>query len=79
MDMRINDRPHYPSREGLAHFMALNTALWIFDVDRHAMWWANPRAVAFWRAHDLDALLARASASLQKYRSPFNGSMMVAS
>ena len=59
MDMPSNDRPHYRSREDLAHFMALNTPLWIFDVDQHAMWWANPRALAFWQAPELEALLAR--------------------
>ena len=59
MDSLSQSRPHYRCREDLAQFEALNTPLWIFDVDRHAMWWANSRAFAFWGAENLEALLAR--------------------
>ncbi len=33
--------------------------VWIFDVDRHAMWWANPAALNFWKAGSLQELRAR--------------------
>jgi signal transduction histidine kinase/CheY-like chemotaxis protein len=59
MDSQDTDRPYYRSPAELASFETLNTPLWIFDVDRHAMWWGNQRALGFWRARDLDALLAR--------------------
>ena len=59
MDSSLKDRPHYYSHQDLAQFEALSTPLWIFDVDRHAMWWANSRALAFWRAENLEALIAR--------------------
>ena len=59
MDNWNKDRPHYHSHEDLAQFEPLNTPLWVFDVDRHAMWWANPSALVFWRAESLKALLAR--------------------
>lgn len=33
--------------------------IWIFDVDRHAMWWANAAALKFWSAASLQELLSR--------------------
>jgi signal transduction histidine kinase len=59
MDSLNKDRPHYRSPEDLAHFESLNTPLWVFDVDRHAMWWANQSALVFWRVESLQALLDR--------------------
>ena len=59
MDRKAMSRPHYSCREDLAQFEPLNTVLWIFDVDRHTIWWANPRAIAFWRTDTLDELLER--------------------
>ncbi len=59
MDCWAEDRPVYRGREDLAQFESLNTPLWVFDVDRHAMWWGNSSALTFWRVESLDALLAR--------------------
>ncbi len=37
----------------------LNTPIWVFDVDRHEMWWANRSGLAFWKAQSLDEMRAR--------------------
>src|SRR5690606_38014912 len=52
-------KQHFAGREALDALDRLNTPIWVFDVDRHAMWWANRRALHFWRAETLEALLAR--------------------
>lgn len=33
--------------------------VWVFDIDRQRVWWANPAALRLWGAPDLDALRAR--------------------
>lgn len=33
--------------------------IWVFDVDRHAMWWANTASLKFWSAGSLEELTAR--------------------
>jgi signal transduction histidine kinase len=33
--------------------------IWVFDIDRLGMWWANRAGVAFWSARDLTELQAR--------------------
>lgn len=33
----------------------LPTPIRIFDVDRHAMWWTNAAALAFWQAPSIAA------------------------
>lgn len=40
----------------LAH---LQLAVWIFDIDRARIHWANPAALGLWRAKDIDSLRAR--------------------
>ena len=40
-------------------FEALGTPLWIFDIERRCMWWANKAALALWNADDLQSLLGR--------------------
>ena len=52
-------KQHFSDRQALQSLDLLNTPVWIFDVERHAMWWANRRAVQFWRADSLEELLAR--------------------
>ncbi len=52
-------KQHFSKRGELASFDLLNTPVWIFDVERHAMWWANRRALQFWRAESLEELLVR--------------------
>ncbi len=52
-------RPHYRDFSDLAPFDPLKTPVWIFDVDRHGMWWANQSALSFWKADSIEALQAR--------------------
>lgn len=40
----------------LAH---LQSAVWVFDIDRARIHWANPAALELWRARDIDSLRAR--------------------
>ncbi|MEO3428203.1 ATP-binding protein [Pelagibius sp. CAU 1746] len=61
--MASTAKQHFSEREQLRCFDLLNTPIWIFDVERHAVWWANRRALQFWRAQSLDELLARDFAS----------------
>ncbi|RVU39050.1 PAS domain-containing sensor histidine kinase [Hwanghaeella grinnelliae] len=49
----------FPTSDALTLFERSVLPIWIFDVDRHAMWWANDAALKFWNAESLDALLAR--------------------
>ncbi|MGE5765935.1 MAG: ATP-binding protein [Bacteroidota bacterium] len=57
--MDLTTKQHFAERRALQPLDRLNTPIWVFDVDRHAMWWANRRALHFWRAPSLEALLAR--------------------
>ncbi|MEP6020848.1 MAG: ATP-binding protein [Paracoccaceae bacterium] len=43
----------------MQQFEALSTPIWIFDVDRHNLWWGNQAALEFWDARTLDELTAR--------------------
>ncbi|HIP78717.1 MAG TPA: hypothetical protein EYH07_09685, partial [Kiloniellaceae bacterium] len=54
-----SEKPTFQTHAALAPYDLLHTPLWVFDVQRHRMWWANRRAVAFWQADSLDDLLAR--------------------
>lgn len=49
----------FPSWESLTVFENAVLPLWIFDVDRHGVWWGNANAVKFWHAETLEELLAR--------------------
>jgi PAS domain S-box-containing protein len=50
---------HFNTHENLAGFTELATPIWVFDVERHKMWWANPAGILFWEAPDLSTLLQR--------------------
>lgn len=52
-------RLRFQNHEDLRHLATLDTPLWVFDVTRHRMWWANSAALDFWKAADLESLLAR--------------------
>ena len=56
---RLSARCH-ADLEALAH---LSVPIWVFDLDRHEIWWANGAALTFWRADALEALRARDFAS----------------
>lgn len=55
------DRPH--GRQDLEALNLLRQPLWVFDIERRAMWWANQAALALWNAEDLAGLLRRDFAS----------------
>lgn len=37
----------------------LSTPVWIFDVDRHHIWWANVQGLAFWKAASVQEIQKR--------------------
>lgn len=47
------------TREDCWPFGLVTTPIWIFDITKREMWWANDSAVNFWDADSLDSLLAR--------------------
>jgi signal transduction histidine kinase/ActR/RegA family two-component response regulator len=47
------------THEDLAVLDLLERPIYVFDVERIGLWWANRAAVAFWGAVDRDELLAR--------------------
>lgn len=49
----------FGTRDALTVFEKSVLPVWVFDVDLHAMWWANDAALKFWGAESLDSLLAR--------------------
>jgi signal transduction histidine kinase len=57
--MESTTKQHFADRRELDALDRLHTPIWVFDVDRHAVWWANRRAQRFWRAESLAELLAR--------------------
>ncbi|MDA8747776.1 ATP-binding protein [Litoreibacter sp.] len=52
-------RLNFASPEDLRQLSQLSTPVWIFDVDRHGIWWANKQGLAFWKAKSVDALRKR--------------------
>ncbi len=48
----------------LEAFQWSDTPMWVFDMLRQRMLWANPAGVAFWKADSLDEFLARDFADL---------------
>jgi hypothetical protein len=45
--------------EDLKVFNLLTTPIWLFDIERKAMWWANNAALELWNAETLESLLSR--------------------
>lgn len=52
-------RLSFVSQNDLRQLEKLSTPLWIFDVDRHGIWWANGQGLAFWQAKSVAELQAR--------------------
>ena len=50
---------HFNDRSAIRKYDALRTPIWVFDVERHGMWWANKSALKFWDAKSLEELLER--------------------
>jgi hypothetical protein len=46
-------------REDLKAFNLLTQPIWVFDIERKAIWWANKAALELWNAETLDSLLSR--------------------
>ncbi len=59
MDARSDGWPWFRDFRGLAGYDLLSRPVWIFDVDRHAMWWGNESALAFWNAGSLEDFCRR--------------------
>jgi signal transduction histidine kinase len=43
----------------LAAFDMIPAAIWVFDVDRHGIWWANEAGLGLWRAETVEELRNR--------------------
>jgi signal transduction histidine kinase/ActR/RegA family two-component response regulator len=62
----------FTQHEQLAVLDLLDRPVWVFDVEKLRVWWANPAAIALWKARDLNDLIARdfgtgvSSASVQR-------------
>lgn len=52
-------RRHINNKESLGLYDAICSPVWLFDLDRHNIWWANKAAVKFWRAENRADLLSR--------------------
>ena len=49
----------FPSRNELQILDIFEAPIWVFDIERHGMWWANRAAIRFWQAASLDELIGR--------------------
>ena len=60
MDSRsASSRTWFRTHDELKAFDSLRAPVWVFDVDRHGMWWGNHSALTFWNVGSLSELLAR--------------------
>ncbi|PTX56326.1 PAS domain S-box-containing protein [Litoreibacter ponti] len=50
---------NFAGPQDLRQLQKLSTPVWIFDVDRHGIWWANSQGLAFWKAGSVDELRLR--------------------
>ncbi|MEH6633557.1 MAG: ATP-binding protein [Halopseudomonas aestusnigri] len=51
--------PEFSLWQDLSVFNRLSTAIWVFDIDEHKIWWGNESALEFWEAESLSVLIAR--------------------
>ncbi len=51
--------PKFYLSEILSAFNRLSTAIWVFDIDDHKIWWGNEAALEFWEAESVPVLIAR--------------------
>lgn len=49
----------FQSRDSLTIFENSVLPIWVFDVDRHEVWWGNANALKFWHAQSKEELIAR--------------------
>ncbi len=59
MDGRPHGWPWFRNHADLDSYELLVRPVWIFDVDRHEMWWGNGAALGFWNAESQEAFQAR--------------------
>jgi PAS domain S-box-containing protein len=63
-------RPNFDDLQDVRQLQNLSTPVWIFDVDRNSLWWANDQGLAFWKSATVSDLRKRDfstdSASVQK-------------
>ena len=59
-------RPPCYTRDDLKLFNLLEKPVWVFDIERKAMWWANNAAIELWSADSLDSLLNRNFADMSE-------------
>ena len=50
---------YFKDHSSVQQFAALTTPIWIFDVDRHKLWWGNHAVLEFWGAHSVKDLMDR--------------------
>lgn len=55
----LQSRLNFATEEDLRQLQKLSTPLWIFDVERPGVWWANTQGLAFWKADSVEELRAR--------------------
>lgn len=46
-------------RNEMEIFNRLETPIWVFDIEKKCMWWANKAGLELWNAPDLESLLGR--------------------
>ncbi|WP_120498818.1 PAS domain-containing sensor histidine kinase [Kiloniella sp. EL199] len=51
--------PEFQFWQDLLAFNRLSTAIWVFDIEGHSIWWGNEPALKFWDANTLDDLIQR--------------------
>ncbi len=59
MVLADDGRLSFESHQDLSGYGLLRTPIWIFEVDRHQMWWGNRGALEFWGAKSIADLQAR--------------------
>ncbi|MEM7472307.1 MAG: ATP-binding protein [Pseudomonadota bacterium] len=53
------ERLKFEDQSDLRQLTHLSTPVWIFDADKHNIWWANDQGIAFWKAGSLAELKTR--------------------
>lgn len=53
------EKLNFTCQNDLQQLLRLSTPVWIFDVGRHKIWWANEQGLAFWKADSLAEIKKR--------------------
>ena len=59
-------KPTVYSRADFKAFNLLRQPIWVFDIERKSMWWANNAALDLWNADSLESLLSRNFADMSE-------------